>query len=62
MLFLIDTDGNYIRLIKKNICRHQYGIVHQPHIDIIGVFQAFIFELRHAGKFPGIGYGIQYPG
>ena len=58
MLLLIDADGNDVRLIQQNIRRHQHGVIHQTHIDIIRMAGAFILELGHAGKFARVRDGI----
>ena len=61
MLFLIDADGHVIRLIQQNIRRHEHGIIHEPHVDIIGMLLRFILKLRHALHFPHVGERIQHP-
>ena len=61
MLFLVDPDGHVVRLIQQNIRRHQNGIVHEPHVDIIGMLLRFILKLRHAFHFADVGDGVEDP-
>ena len=48
MLFLVNANGHKVRLIQKDIRRHQNGVGKQAAVDILGVLGAFLFELMHA--------------
>ena len=61
VLLLVCPDGHERRLIEQDVRRHEDGVIHQPHVDVVGVPDALVFELRHAGKFAGIGNGVEHP-
>ena len=61
MLALVEPDGHYVGLVKEYIRRHQHGVVHKPHIDIIRMPARFILELRHTLHFADVSKGVQRP-
>ena len=61
VLFLVCADGHERRLVQKNVCRHEHGVVHEPHIDVFGMLGALVLELRHARKFARVSDGIEHP-
>ena len=61
VLALVDANRHDVRLIQQNVRRHQNGVIHQPHVDVLGVLGALILELRHALHLPHIGEGVEHP-
>ena len=61
MLLLVRPHGHQRRLVEQDIRRHQHGVIHQPHIDVVGVAGALVFELRHTRELAGICDGVEYP-
>ena len=62
VLALIDTDGHDVRLIEEDVRRHQDGICHESHVDVLGMLCSLVLELRHALHFADIGDGVEDPG
>ena len=61
MLLLILAHGHKVRLIQKNIRRHQRGVGEQAAVYVVGMFGGFVLELGHAGKLAEHGVAVQNP-
>jgi hypothetical protein len=48
-------------LIQQDIRRLQYGIIHKPHVDIVGVALGFFLELRHSTCLAYICEAVEQP-
>ncbi len=61
MLHLVNAHRHYVRLIEKDIRRHQHGIGEEPCIDIVCMSGRLVLELRHAVQLSHIGKAVQNP-
>ena len=61
MLLLILAYRHQIRLIQQDIRRHKRRIGKQSAVDIVGIFRAFILELRHAAQLAEHGVAVENP-
>ena len=61
MLLLVLPDGNIVRLIQQDVCRHQSGIGKETAVDVLGVFGAFVLELGHTAEFAEHGVAVEDP-
>ena len=61
MLHLIDTHRNHIRLIKQDICRHQYRIGKKTCVDIVRMLGRLVLELGHTAQLTHVGVAVQNP-
>ena len=61
MLLLVLTDGNQIGLVKKDICRHQYGIIVKTCVYVICMLCGFILKLGHTVKLAYHCVAIEHP-
>ena len=58
---MVCADGHERRLVQEDIRRHEHGVIHQPHVHVVGVLGALVLELRHAGELSRIGDGVEHP-
>ena len=61
LLHLINSYRNHIRLIQKNICRHQHRIGKKSGIDIVCMLCRLILKLGHTVQFTHIGKTVKNP-
>jgi hypothetical protein len=61
VLSLIVTHRHEICLIKKDVRRHQHGIVKQADADVFLLLARLVFVLRHALEFRHAGDAVQNP-
>ena len=47
MLLLINTYGNNVCLVEKNICCHKSGVGEETCVDVCAVLLALVLELCH---------------
>ena len=62
MLQLILPDRNHIRLIEKDIRRHQDRIGEETGVHVVRMFGGLVLKLRHAAQLAHIGKAVKNPG
>lgn len=61
VLFLVYAHGHEVGAEQQNVRRHEHGIVHEPHVDVVGVPGALVLELGHTGRLADIGVAVENP-
>ena len=47
VLLLVFPDWNEVRVIEKDVCRHQNGVIQKADGDVVPLFHGLFLELNH---------------